>query len=165
MRQEAFGDMCRRTSMDEQIARCVQFALQGTSTTRTHDERRRQKRHPFPYPVRLIPVDARGEAAGQPIVVIGKHLTNQGFDFYFQHPVSYRRVIACFDCESSERVEILMDLAWCRFSVHGWYENGGRFLAAVNLPADRSLNLVAHEEAVVSSGTELDALCDRLTQT
>ena len=38
-----------------------------------------------------------------------------------------------------------MDLTWCRFNGHGWYENGGRFLAAVNLPAtDRPLSLVTH---------------------
>lgn len=124
----------RRTGVDDQIERCVQFALRGASPNRSHDERRREKRHPFPYPVRLIPVNIRGESTGDPIVVLGKHLTNQGLDFYYQHPVSHRRVIASFDCESHERVEVLMDLTWCRFNGHGWYENGGRFLSAINPP-------------------------------
>ncbi len=160
MQPESTGLKNRRASMDEQIERCVQFALRGSSPSRTHDERRRHKRHPFPYPVRVFPVNARNEVVGDPIVVIGKHLTIQGFDFYFQHPVSHRRVIASFDyappepCKSSppEHVEILLDLTWCRYSGHGWYENGGRFLAAINPPLpDRSLDIMAHVEAVVSS--------------
>ncbi|MCA9122338.1 MAG: hypothetical protein KDB11_19250 [Planctomycetales bacterium] len=124
-----------RTGIDEQIERCVQFALRGAAPNRTHDERRRQKRHPFPYPVRLLPVNAQREAVASPIVVLGKHITSQGLDFYFQRPISHRRVIASFDCESPEYAELLMDLTWCRFSGHGWYENGGRFLSALNLPA------------------------------
>ena len=149
------GNSCQHTGVDRQIERCVQGALHATSPSRAHDERRREKRHLFPYPVRLTPVNAQGEVVGEPIVVIGKHLTNHGFDFYFQNPLSHRRVIASFDAQSPERVEILMDLTWCRFSGHGWYENGGRFLAAVTLPAtERCLNLVARVAAVVSSVTE-----------
>lgn len=152
MRQTSSGNASRRTGVEEQIARCVQFALRGASPARKHDERRREKRHPFPYPVQLTPVNAIGEAAGAPIVVIGKHLTTHGFDFYFQHPITQRRVIARFECEPPERVEILMDLTWCRFSGQGWYENGGRFLSAINLPPPEPvLNLVAHLESAVSS--------------
>ncbi|MBI2481887.1 MAG: hypothetical protein HYV60_25540 [Planctomycetia bacterium] len=108
------------------------------------------KRHPFPYPVRLLPVNARGDAVDDPIVVLGKHLTNQGLDFYFQHPVSHRRVIASFACESNGRVEMLMDLTWCRFNGQGWYENGGRFLSAVHTPAhERALSTVAQLQALI----------------
>ncbi|MDA1051246.1 MAG: hypothetical protein O3C40_12310 [Planctomycetota bacterium] len=155
MQQESRGNAKRRMGVDEQIERCVQFALQGASPNRSHDERRRHKRHPFPYPVRLLPVNARNEIVGEPIVVLGKHLTNQGFDFYYQHPVSYRRVIVSFDCELSERVEMLMDLTWCRFNGHGWYENGGRFLSAIDRPVpdqpvpDQSLTVIAGVESVV----------------
>ncbi|MEX0818982.1 MAG: hypothetical protein WD070_05305 [Pirellulaceae bacterium] len=155
MRQEISGNAPRRAGLEQQIERCVQFALRGASPNRPHDERRRQKRHPFPYPVRLLPVNAQGEIVGERIVVLGKHLTSQGFDFYFQHPVSYRRVIACFDCEFPARVELLMDLAWCRFSAHGWYENGGRFLSVVSPAAsptanERPASVVVQVESVVS---------------
>jgi len=27
-----------------------------------------------------------------------------------------------------------VDLAWCRFNRHGWYDNGGRFTAVVPSP-------------------------------
>lgn len=152
MRHDSSNISPRRPGADEQIERCVQFALRGASPHRTCEERRRQKRHPFPYPVHLVPVNAHGKAAGDPIVVLGKHLTNQGLDFYYHHPVSHRRVIVGFECESPERVEILMDLTWCRFSGHGWYENGGRFLSVVDsLPASEPLCLVADVADVVSS--------------
>lgn len=166
MQPESTGKTNRRAGMEEQIARCVQFALRGSSPSRTHDERRRHKRHPFPYPVRVFPVNARNEVVGDPIVVIGKHLTNQGFDFYFQHPVSHRRVIASFDCaplehcswSPPEHVEILLDLTWCRYGGHGWYENGGRFLAAINPPQlERMPNIVSHVEAVASSLNDVRA--------
>jgi hypothetical protein len=100
----------------------------------------------------LLPVNARGEVLDDPIVVLGKHLTNHGFDFYYQQAVSHRRVIASFDCESNARVEMLMELTWCRFSGHGWYENGGRFLSAVNAPSpSRSWPVIAHAAPVAPS--------------
>lgn len=152
MQNESPSHARRRIGVDEQIERCVQFALRGASPNRTHDERRRQKRHPFPYPVRLLPVNVSGDVLGDPIVVLGKHLTNQGLDFYYQYPVSHRRVIASFECESNDRVEMLMDLTWCRFGKHGWYENGGRFLSAVNLPSPgRILPVVAQVNTVVTA--------------
>jgi hypothetical protein len=153
MREESIGNACRRTDVDAQIERCVQFALRGALANHcANDERRRQKRHPFPYPIRLIPVDSRSEAIDDPIIVLGKHLTSHGLDFYYQHPVSHRRVIASFDCELQERSEILMDLTWCRFNGHGWYENGGRFLSAVNTSAtDASSGIVTQVDAVIST--------------
>lgn len=154
MQYESSSNVCRRIGVDQQIERCVQFALRGASPNRTHDERRRQKRHPFPYPVRLIPVNTRGDMLGDPIVVLGKHLSNQGLDFYYQHPVSHRRVIASFDCESQGRVEMLMDLTWCRFSGHGWYENGGRFLSvSSSATTEPTLPAVAPLQTIASSAS------------
>ncbi len=124
----------RRAEVVDQIQRCVQFALRGVVPQRMHEERRREKRHPFPYPVKLQPVDGRGVTCGTPIVVLGKHLTNHGLDFYYQQPISHRRVIASFSSDPCGDVELLMDLNWCRFSGHVWYENGGRFLSVVTAP-------------------------------
>jgi len=152
LQNESSSNARRWTGVDQQIERCVQFALRGASPNRTHDERRRQKRHPFPYPVRLIPVNTRGDVLGDPIVVLGKHLSNQGLDFYYQQPVSHRRVIVSFDCESQGRVEMLMDLTWCRFSGHGWYENGGRFLSVPSsAPPEPTLPVVAPLQSIPST--------------
>jgi hypothetical protein len=116
---------------EQEIQRCVQFALRMALPERTQQERRRERRYPFPYPVRLEPVDADGFAIAEPLAVLGKHITNHGLDFYHQQSIPYRRVIARFESSPDQQVEILMTLTWCRFGRHGWYENGGRFLPAV----------------------------------
>ncbi|MBP89498.1 MAG: hypothetical protein CMJ64_22775 [Planctomycetaceae bacterium] len=116
---------------EQEILRCVQFALRTAFPERMQQECRRERRYPFPYPVQLQPVNAANEASGEPLVVLGKHITHHGLDFYYQQPIPYRRVIARFESSPDQHVEILMTLTWCRFSRHGWYENGGRFLSAV----------------------------------
>lgn len=123
-----------RLSGEQGIIRCVQFALRVASPARSQHERRRECRHPFPYPVRLQPVNAEGEHIAEPVVVLGKHIAKHGLDFYFTQPITHRRVVARFEGFPKAAVEILMDLTWCRFGEHGWYENGGRFLSAVTLP-------------------------------
>ncbi|MFP8871055.1 MAG: hypothetical protein VCB43_06330 [Myxococcota bacterium] len=155
MQHESPEITLRRSESSQQIERCVQFALRGALANHcvhhANEERRRAKRHPFPYPVRLTPVDARGNATDETIIVLGKHLTSCGLDFYYQHAVSHRRVVATFDCEVNQRAELLMDLTWCRFSGHGWYENGGRFLSVVNPPQkDTPLGIAAALEPVLA---------------
>ena len=95
-------------------------------------ERRQEVRHPFPYAVVITPIGADG----QPVMhaaanAIGKHLAESGLDFYCLEPLPYRRVIATFDMGGEGRGSFLMDLSWTRFSRHGWYENGGRFIAVM----------------------------------
>lgn len=98
-------------------------------------ERRRDNRYPFPCLVRLTPVGPDGlTAEGEPIVVVGKHLSEQGLGFYHQQPLPYRRVIASVECGDNRQFAFLLDLTWCRFTKEGWYESGGRFLQAVLAP-------------------------------
>jgi hypothetical protein len=107
----------------------VQRALCGPLTPRRGIERRREQRHPYPYPVLLTPLDGDDvPLEGEPIVVVGKHLSESGLDFYCHQPLPYRRVIASLECGRDEWVGLLLDLKWCRFTRFGWYENGGRFL-------------------------------------
>ncbi len=158
MRQLPTDPTNRRIGVDEHIERCVQFALRGATPSRSHDERRRLKRHPFPYPVRLTPVNTKNEPTGDAVVVLGKHLTNQGLDFYYQKPIAARRVIALFDCDASEKVELLVDLTWCRFGSHGWYENGGRFLAAINAqPTDQPVIPILNTVPVTATPNVMNA--------
>lgn len=98
-------------------------------------ERRREKRHPFPYPVYLTPVGRDGQTPiGETIVVLGKHLSELGFDFYHRSPLPHRRAIVSFETARDVWVGVLLDLSWCRFGRHGWYDNGGRFLGIVPSP-------------------------------
>jgi hypothetical protein len=108
---------------------CAIQCLLASCHSRRHSERRREQRYPFPYPIRLTPVTADGNISpAESIVVLGKHLSEHGVDFYYNEPLPYRRVIASFERGGQEVLHLMMDLTWCRFGRHGWYENGGRFL-------------------------------------
>src|SRR5688572_6124158 len=72
----------------------VQQVLAGAQPVLHGVERRREKRHPFPYPVYLTPVGRDGATPiGETIVVLGKHLSELGFDFYHRAPLPHRRAI------------------------------------------------------------------------
>ena len=117
---------------EDPIAQRVEQALATAMPDRHGTERRRLMRWLYPYPVYLTPVDDGGFP--EPIVVIGKQLSPHGLDFYHREPVPYRRVIASLEGGEQGWIGLLLELAWCRFSRHGWYDNGGRFLAVVDSP-------------------------------
>ena len=106
-----------------------------------HDsiERRRESRHPFPYLVHLSPVGDDGRTpCGESIVVVGKHLSQRGIGFYHPQPLPHRRMIASLESGGGHWMGFLVDLTWCRFTKHGWYESGGRFLEVVTSPLEAS---------------------------
>lgn len=120
--------ICRNDPIGER----VRAALVGAKPMREAVERRREPRHPFPYPVQITPVTAHGKLVPDlSIFVLGKHISRLGLDFYHIEPVPHRRVIASLSCNNDGAVSILMDLTWCRFGAHRWYENGGRFVQAL----------------------------------
>jgi hypothetical protein len=100
-------------------------------------ERRRELRYPFPYLIHLTPVGDDGESpCGESVVVVGKHLSERGLGFYHPKPLPYRRMIATLESSNGVRLGFIIDLSWCRFTKHGWYESGGRFLQSVLSPLD-----------------------------
>jgi hypothetical protein len=102
-------------------------------------ERRSDNRYPFPCLVRLTPVGRDGlTPEGEPVVVVGKHLSEHGFGFYHQEPLPYRRMIASLEDNKGHWFGFLIDLNWCRFTKDGWYESGGRFLQAVLPPKEKT---------------------------
>ena len=123
------------STADKNIREQVRLLL-GSGQLRTPSgERRKEKREAYPYPVYLTPVDKQGNVqCDDTVVVLGKHLSELGFDFYHREPLPYRRVIVSFELGSHRSVAMLLDLTWCRFGRHGWYDNGGRFLATVPSP-------------------------------
>lgn len=118
------------------IALGVRQALAAAQSGRPGLERRREARYPYPYPVYLTPVIDDVPAAERTIVVIGKHLSEHGLDFYHREPLADRQVIASLDGGAAGWVGMLLELTWCRFSRHGWYDNGGRFVSLVLSPLD-----------------------------
>jgi hypothetical protein len=103
-------------------------------------ERRRDARYPFPCLVHLTPVGPDGlTPEGKTVVVVGRHLSEQGFGFYHQQPLPHRRMIASLECGRGNWLAFLIDLNWCRFTKDGWYESGGRFLQTMLAPMEKML--------------------------
>src|SRR5688572_14210041 len=116
----------------ERVAASVAAALAAVEPFHRPIERRREVRKPYPYPIHITPLDSAGQPdADRTFVVIGKHLAPHGIDFYCKEPVPERRVIASLDGGREGWLGLLLELNWCRFGRHGWYENGGRFLSIV----------------------------------
>ena len=125
------------TGRHDRVAKSVQSAFAALEPHGRALERRRERRLAYPYPIHLTPFDANGEPdPGRTFVVIGKHLAAHGIDFYCPQPVAERRVIASLDCGHEGWIGLVVELAWCRFSRHGWYDNGGRFIAVVPSPLE-----------------------------
>lgn len=122
-------------SREEALGRQVRLALACSHPPRKVTERRRETRHPYPYPVYLTPLDSANEpVAEQTVVVVGKHLSEHGVDFYHRAPFAHKRVICSLHIGEKRWVSMLLELTWCRFSKYGWYDNGGRFLNTTATP-------------------------------
>ena len=129
----------RETQPEEVVRTQVWHLLSALYPPGQKAERRGSRRYPYPYLVYLTPVGADGVTAeGEPIVVVGKHLSERGFGFYHPQPLPFRRMIATLEATNGVRLGFLIDLTWCRFTRHGWYESGGRFLQAVPSPLANS---------------------------
>jgi hypothetical protein len=123
------------TEVDRGIRKEMKQVLQLFRHRAERTDRRTDRREPFPYPIYITPLDDDGMVQeSETIVALGKHLSERGLDFYYQAPLPYRRVIASWECSNGQWLAMLLDLSWCRSNRHGWYENGGRFLQAVDSP-------------------------------
>jgi hypothetical protein len=125
---------------EDSVANTVEQVLAAVQGSRHGIERRREERFPYPHPIYLTPLPGPGERHADPrretIVVIGKHLTTHGVDFYHREPIPHRRVIASLDAAEHGWIGLLLELTWCRFNRHGWYDNGGRFLSVLESPLE-----------------------------
>lgn len=126
-----YPDVCPANNFDsvDEVRDEVWGILGTIYPQETACERRAEQRFPYPYLVQLFPVDEMGEILnGDPVVVVGKHLSESGLGFYHPKPLPYRRMIAVLNATDGDTSHFLIDLAWCRFTEQGWYESGGRFL-------------------------------------
>jgi len=118
------------------VAALVERALSAAHPSRRAMDRRREQRFPYPHPIFLTPLETTGGRPAETISVIGKQISLYGVDFYHREPIAQRRVIASLDAGEHGWIGLILELAWCRFSRHGWYDNGGRFLAVVDSPLE-----------------------------
>jgi hypothetical protein len=95
-------------------------------------QRRQAQRIAFPQLIRLQAVDPETLVPhDESTVVVGKFLSEQGLGFFHQEPMPHRFVVASIDVPGEPPARFLLDVSWCRFTRHGWYESGGRFLRVV----------------------------------
>ncbi|HEX4000372.1 MAG TPA: hypothetical protein VHX65_17610 [Pirellulales bacterium] len=95
-------------------------------------DRRRERRFPFPHLVHLTPLAGDGRTPGGPaMVAVGRELSEGGFGFFHAAPLAHRQMIASLETADSRWFSLVVDLTWCRFMRHGWYESGGRFLRTI----------------------------------
>lgn len=98
-------------------------------------ERRSEQRYPYPCLITLWPMDVNGRVpTGPPMTVVGKHLSERGLGFFHPQPLAARLVIVSLEKVDGRTFSFLLDVHRCRFTRQGWYESGGRLLAAVNPP-------------------------------
>ncbi len=123
------------TKSDWQVRHQVGAILQAAHHRPVGTDARCDRREPFPYPIQVTPIRCDGSPKLEDtFVVLGKHLSERGLDFYYEAPVPYRRVIVSWESLDGQWLALLLDLQWCRSNKHGWYENGGRFLRVVESP-------------------------------
>jgi hypothetical protein len=120
---------------DDSVRSAIQSILAGNQQERKTFERRRETRFPYPHPVHITPLDDDDQPRqGETIVVLGKQLSEHGLDFFHRLPIADRRVIASLPSGQNGWIGLRLELTWCRFNRHGWYDNGGRFLGLVDSP-------------------------------
>ncbi|NUQ65922.1 MAG: hypothetical protein HUU20_25960 [Pirellulales bacterium] len=129
------GFDCREEVADDEVRTQVWTVLSSLYPRGNLVERRRENRYPYPYLVHLTPVGPDGVTPhGESVVVVGKHLSDRGLGFYHPKPIPHRRMIASLEISGGKPVAFLIDVNWCRFTRHGWYESGGKFLQAIASP-------------------------------
>ena len=117
-----------RSKSDEAI---TEFTERVMSLTRPvlNDDRRHDKRFPFPQLLTLTPIDDSViEVSGDSVTVAGKHLAGRGIDFFHSFPLTFKRAIVSFDGDCFDLdAHFVLNISWCRFLRPGWYDSGGRF--------------------------------------
>ena len=139
----------RSPSVEAEIRSAIRGLLASYYPEGLVVERRHERRFPYPHLVYLTPVAADGETPqGEPLVVVGKHLSEGGLGFFHQHPLACRQALVSMELADGQWYGLAIELTWCRFTRQGWYESGGRFLRTVTdaTPLNRSRQPAANPD-------------------
>ncbi|HVX60879.1 MAG TPA: hypothetical protein VHC19_09760 [Pirellulales bacterium] len=124
-----------RNAPDDGVRSQVWQLLGGMYPSGNGVERRQAQRYPYPQLITLSPVSIDGlTTTGRNLTVVGKHLSEGGLGFFHPQPLCDRLVIASLEAEGGRWFGFLLDIHRCRFTRHGWYESGGKFLRAAPSP-------------------------------
>ena len=123
---------------DQAMRHQVWELLSGTYPAIERLERRAEQRFPFPHLIYLHPIALSEAVDHRALVVVGKDISERGLGFYHREPISHRRMIASLLSHDDHWLAFLIDLSWCRFNKHGWYDSGGRLLGTARSPMEES---------------------------
>ena len=98
-------------------------------------ERRRQLRYPFPHPIYLTAIGADGiTAEGEPIVAVGKDLSETGLGFFHAAPLPSTRMIVSLQTDNKRWLAFIIEIIRSQSIRQGWHEAAGRFVQPVPSP-------------------------------
>jgi len=124
-----------RYSFEDGVHTQVWRLLSGMYPNGNLIERRHEQRYPYPRLISLAPMKPDGITPdGDALTVAGKHISEGGLGFFHQEPISHRLAIVSLEASDGRWLGFLLDIHRCRFTRHGWYESGGKFLRAVASP-------------------------------
>lgn len=124
-----------KQQIQTQLQECYQLLCDSRQFYSAGIEKRNSARQDYPHPVYLTPLDPAGQAElDESYGVLGRRISDRGFDFYHREPIVDKFVIASFEYSPNRWIGIKMKLNWCRFGRHGYFENGGEFLEVVDSP-------------------------------
>jgi hypothetical protein len=104
-------------------------------------ERRSDERVAVPVLFRLTPLDERRRPVEcEAVTVVGKNVSPRGLSFYHNQALPYRRALISVQHPTCDVFSAEIDISWCRFTTAGWYESGGRLVAAASVEAIRPAN-------------------------
>jgi hypothetical protein len=125
-----------RTTLARQV-RALVARLHPTVTL----ERRRDDRVDLPMLFRIRPLDDHHQPIEDAaITVVGKNISRRGMSFYHDRPLPYRRALISAEHPEFDGFFAEIDVSWCRFTKPGWYESGGRLIAAASTERTPTVN-------------------------
>lgn len=117
---------------EQVIEDCSRQAAQFLQAPWGHQERRADRRVPYPRLIPLTPLCDEGRLpTGETKYVVGKYLALRGLDFFHGDPLPERYVVVSLPCSVDRWSHFLLKVTWCRFLRPGWYDSGGRFIRLV----------------------------------
>ena len=83
---------------------------------------------------KIVPLSSEG-ASGPATSVVVENIDERGITFAHPSPLSNRRAAIVFEGHEGSVLTAELDLSWCRFTRHGKYSSGGRFVQPVRQTA------------------------------
>jgi hypothetical protein len=117
----------------KELRNCVAQLLEANCGIQIPAEKRTVRRYVFRRPLTITPVN---DHSGRPdftrsFVAFGIDISSTGIGFLSRRLVPSRKAIVTCDGPEHRPVSLLFEPRWVRFTRGGWYQTGGRLVAAL----------------------------------